>query len=196
MKSFITLVALFTTTQLFAQQDILTKVDRFLAADTYEEAFKCDDEAEFKTAVKGDKEPTFYHQTVIDCGEVTQIETNFSNEDTVETLEIDRAFYQLVNGNPLRITLSKKMFKHNLQEEIIWTSAQAIKVNYLGAKRNALKLIGNGVFCDDQDPSFCTDFSIELKVVQGVPYLARLADINLNTLGLDISTRLNYFNRK
>ena len=179
MKSF-ALIATLLSTQVFASNElILKKVDQFLAGETYAEAFKCNDKSVLTTTF--DQWSSDESNTVTACGDVTEITLDDGEEIEISTISQEE--YNEAKGNPLRMFKSDENFfsKHGISEKLVWKSATPEKVKYLGKVRKALKIDGVAEVCmEDDDGTECRMGKVSLRVIQGVPFLARVSALLVN----------------
>jgi hypothetical protein len=196
-----TVFALVLSAQVVAGEEVLLKVDKLLAKDSYEAAFKCGDSAKEKSQSRFGSEVDDYSTVsyVKECGAVTVIESRDSEdaEDTW-TETISESQYKAGAGNPLRIFDAAKGMK--IQESrFVWESAAARKIRYLGKKRNALDVEGRGEVCfeDEENQETCLQAEVTVTIVQGVPFLARMARSSIAIPAWDLSANNNIssFNR-
>lgn len=198
-----TVFALVLSTHAVAGEEVLQKVDRLLAKDTYAAAFKCGDSAQEKSQSRFGAEVYDYETVtyVKECGAVTVIESRDDGDDEqdVWSQTITAAQYKAGAGNPLRIFDSESGMRIQ-DSRFDWESATALKINYLGKKRNALVVKGRGEVCFDEGEAFaeCAQAEISVTIVQGVPFLARMAQSSVAIPAWDLGARtnLNSFHRK
>lgn len=178
MKFIALALALTTTNALANSEAILKKVDAFLANDTYSAAFACGDKATLSTSL-GDYQGVSQEMEVTKCGAVTEIRT--TDGEDVWTLAFNAEAYNAIKGNPLRIAEEEGFSKGRFSEDLEWTSATAFQMDYLGAKRNALKVTGKGEVClfDEDGNEDCQEGQVVAYVVQGVPMLARMSSLSI-----------------
>lgn len=178
MKSVTLALSLVLSTSAFANSEaILKQVDSLLANDTYAAAFACGDKSVQKTSFgewEGENPTT---NEVTKCGAETEI-VSTDGED-VWSMAFGAADYNAIKGNPLR--LLGAMNKTRLTDDFEWISAEAETVNYLGKNRKALKVTGKGEVCveDEDGKEDCQMGSVIVRVVQGVPMLARLPILSI-----------------
>lgn len=194
-----TVFALLISTNVLATEDVLKKVDRLLAKDSYEQAFQCGDTSIEKSQSRFGSEVYDYSTTtqVTECGSKTVIESK--DEDEVWSYTVTKAQYKAVGGNPLRIFANEKNIKIQA-DRFDWESATALKFNYLGKKRNALAVKGRGEVCleDEENKTECYEAQVSVTIVQGVPFLARLANVSISVPAWDLSAtnHISSFTRK
>ncbi len=186
-----------------ANEKILRQVDAMLAKDTYDNAFHCQDRAVLNDNVcwDGQCQEQKAVNEVTSCGEVTTILQSFEGDEETSEQVFDRSTYNHFKGNPLRMFGETKMFEDGGVE---WTSVQSLKVQYLGAKRNALKVNGTIEVCieeaeipgQENKSGECTRGPISLTIVQGVPFLARISNTSLDLQGFIVNQNLVEFSRK
>ncbi len=198
-----TVFALVLSTHAVAGEEVLLKVDQLLAKDTYAAAFKCGDSSLEKSQSSFGSEVYDYSTVtyVKECGAVTVIESKDDGDEPEDAWSqtISAAQYKAGAGNPLRIFDNDRGMK--IQESRFdWESATARKLNYLGKKRNALVVKGRGEVCfeDEETNQECAQAEISVTIVQGVPFLARMAQTSILIPAWDLGaqTNVNSFNRK
>lgn len=173
MKTIALLTALISTSAIADSEQVMRKVDAFLAKDTYAAALKCGDKAVH--GMSAEKSEEFQTLEVTKCGAETEITISLG-EDSF-TVEFDAVGYNALRGNPLRLyTLGEGVAKKRLTDTFEWLSATPEVVTYLGKKRNALLVKGRGEICIEEDngAESCEMGAVHARVVQGVPLLARI----------------------
>lgn len=203
MKTMIAVLGVVISTQSLAAGDVMMQVDQFLAQDSYAEAFKCGDEAETESNHSYDpSDISLTHYLVAECGSLTQID--IIDVEGVETQYLDKDYYDSVAGNPLRMFQAEKLVQGFMEDEFNWVSATPVHIDYLGAKRKALKVLGEGEACviaEEGEKKVkteeCYPFSTQITIVQDVPFLARLATIELDIpdFALKFENKVTNFNR-
>jgi len=197
-----TVFALVLSTHAVAGEEVLRKVDKLLARDTYQAAFACGDSAKENSQSRFGSEVYDYSSVtyVKECGAVTVVESK-DEEDAQDVWShtISEAQYKASAGNPLRIFENERGMK--IQEDRFdWESATARKLNYLGKKRNALVVKGRGEVCfeDEETNQECAQAEVTVTIVQGVPFLARMAQSSILIPAWDLgaTTNISSFNRK
>lgn len=197
-----TVFALFLSAHAVAGEEILLKVDKLLAKDSYAAAFQCGDSATEKSQTRFGEEVYDYSTAsyVKECGAITVIESKDDGDEDEDTWSqtITATQYKAGAGNPLRIFDAASGVK--IQESRFdWESATARKINYLGKKRNALIVKGRGEVCfeDGEANPNCAQAEISVTVVQGVPFLARMAQSSILIPAWDLGaqTNINSFHR-
>jgi len=108
------------------------------------------------------------------------------------TETISESRYKAGAGNPLRILDTERGMSIQ-KSRFDWESATARKLNYLGKKRNALVVKGRGEVCfeDEENHETCTQAEVTLTIVQGVPFLARMAKSSIVIPAWDLSATNN-----
>lgn len=197
-----TVFALVLSTHAVAGEEILLKVDKLLAKDSYRAAFECGDSAKENSQSRFGAEVYDYSTVtyVKECGAVAVIESKDDGDDEdVWNQTISETQYKAGAGNPLRIFDSERGMKIQ-KSRFDWESATARKLNYLGKKRNALVVKGRGEVCfeDEETNQECTQAEVTVTIVQGVPFLARMAQSSILIPAWDLGAKTNIisFNRK
>ncbi len=198
---FMTVFALVLSTHAMAGEEVLLKVDRLLAKDSYGAAFMCGDSTEEKSQSRFGTEVYDYSTVthVKECGAVTVIESNdLDDAEDTWTETISESQYRAGAGNPLRIFDAARGMKVQ-ESRFDWESATARKLNYLGKKRNALVVKGRGEVCfeDEESQETCAQAEVTVTIVQGVPFLARMAQSSIVIPAWDLSgtTSISSFTR-
>ena len=185
-----------------SNEKILKQVDALLASDTYENAFHCQDHAILKDQACWDGQCNEYKNTneVTSCGVVTTIRQSSEGDDETSEQTVTKQLYNQFKGNPLRMFSGEKFNESGVE----WTSVKAVKIQYLGAKRNALQVGGTVEVCieeseipgEENKSEQCVRGPISITIVQGVPFLARVSNTAVNIDGLSVNQNLVEFSRK
>jgi len=196
------------TTNLFASthQEILKQVDLLVARDSYEKAFACGEKALRleRACWENECNDTHIESQITTCGKLTTITTvGDAEEDESYETQFTKALYIKLKGNPLRILEDTT---HKFKDSgLNWVAAQHLKLNYMGAMRKALRITGSVEICieDGEIPKVssknleeCTRAPIEVVVVEGVPFLAKIPSINISIDGFTINQNLIEFSGK
>lgn len=170
-----------TATFAHANEKILRQVDAFLGNPSFDAAFSCGDKVTHRNTVKWEDYHyvDLYQSEVTACGEVAQITEYYDDENSVST--IDRAAYEAAKGNPLRLYSGERGVKIQ-QENFSWTQAKKINLNYLGKRRQGMRVTGVGEICiETSEKADCFAAQLSLVIVRGLPFLATMGQIEVNS---------------
>lgn len=203
----IALVLTLSASTVFASthEQVLAQVDALVAADTYEKAFNCNQNSmtEDKACWGGECSQYMIASHISSCGSMTTISTTDGEESGEQ--QINKVLYNQLKGNPLRFFNDSNKYKDSSLE---WTSAQAMKIDYMGAKRNALKVTGTIELCYDESEEEipgeeyplrgqnCSRGPVQVMIIQGVPFLARVPSMNFDVDGFTVTQSLIDFSGK
>lgn len=185
-----------------SNEKILKQVDALLAQDNYENAFHCQDQATMRDNNCWDGQCSEFknYNEVTSCGAVTTIRQSAEGDDEVTEQVVTKQEYIQSKGNPLRMFSGEKFTDSGIE----WTGVESIKVQYLGAKRNAIKVKGTVEVCmeesevagEENKSEECFRGPMSVTIVQGVPFLARISNLTLNLDGFSVNQNLVEFSRK
>lgn len=180
-------------------EKILKQIDALVAKDSYEEAFHCKDAAtkEDYTCWGPNCETFVNYSEVVSCGSSATI-LHTSEDESEETI-ISKQDYQAAKGNPMRMIKKLKSFN---EEQFELISSKAVKVNYLGLTRNALKIEGTAELCFEEEEipeattENCVQVPLTFVIVQGVPFIAKISSLNINAGDFIVNQNVVEFSRE